>query len=270
MSLSNTFKSKFQKRYGDWAVITGASSGIGKSLAIDIAQCGLNTLLVARNTKALETLKKEIQSTYKVDVEVLSIDLGTESIQEIISTLQDKNVGLLVASAGFGTSGNFINSSVHEEVNMLEVNCRALLELTHYFAQHFGQQGRGGIILMSSMVAFQGAPYTANYAATKAYVQSLAEGLYHELKENNVDVLAAAPGPVATSFAKRANMIMDGAMKPENLSFEILKALGSKMTVLPGGLTKLLVYSLRTVPRWAKIRIMKLVMRGMTKHQQVA
>ena len=153
---------------------------------------------------------------------------------------------------------------------MLNVNCKALFMLTHYFSKKFKQEKKGGIILMSSMVGFQGTPYTAHYAATKAYVQSLAEGLYHELKEKNVDVLAAAPGPVATSFAKRANMVMNGAMKPEDLSPEILKALGSKMTVLPGGLTKLLVYSLRTVPRWAKIRIMKLVMSGMTKHQQAA
>ncbi|MDW3193729.1 MAG: SDR family oxidoreductase [Cytophagales bacterium] len=268
MSLSKNFISKFHKKYGEWAVITGASSGIGKWLAIEVAKCGINVLLVARNTTALERLKEEIQKKYQVKAAVLGMDLGADPIEAIINATQNKNVGLLIANAGFGTSGYFINSSIHEELNMLEVNCRALLEMTHYFSQYFAEKQQGGIILMSSMVGFQGTPYTAHYAATKAYVQSLAEGLYHELKEKNVDVLAAAPGPVATSFAKRANMVMDGVMKPEDLSSEILKALGSKMTVLPGGLTKLLVYSLRTVQRWAKIRIMKLVMGGMTKHQQ--
>ena len=120
--------------------------------------------------------------------------------------------------------------------------------------------------MLSSMVAFQGVPFSANYAATKAYVQSFAEGIYHELKPFGVDVLAAAPGPVKSGFEKRANMKMDMFLTPEQIAVPILNALGNTMTIFPGGLTKLLVYSLRTVPRWAKIRIMKLVMSGMAKH----
>ena len=268
MAFNTAFKSRFSKKYGQWAVITGASSGIGRQLALSAAQCGLHTLLVARNEAALQALKSKIEHDHQVKAEVLVSDLASQHIEAVIDATREKEVGLLIASAGLGTSGYFTRSSLHEEVNMLEVNCRALLELTHYFAQHFVQQQRGGIILLSSMVGFQGVPYSAHYAATKAYVQSLAEGLHHELKENQVDVLAAAPGPVASSFGQRANMVMDGAMKPEQISAEILKALGSKMTVLPGLLTKVLVYSLRTVPRWGKIRIMKLVMGGMTKHQR--
>ena len=263
-----TIRQKFQSRYGEWAVITGASSGIGRALALRVAQYGLNTLLVARNATALKELQSEIEQNYQVKSAVLPLDLASDPTEELIARVQDKKVGLLIASAGFGTSGYFTESSIHEEVNMLEVNCRALLELTHYFARHFSKQQRGGIILLSSMVGFQGVPYTAHYAATKAYVQSLAEGLYHELKEQKVAILAAAPGPVATGFASRANMVMDGAMDPAHISEEILKALGRKMTVLPGLLTKVLVYSLRTVPRWGKIRIMQLVMSGMTKHQR--
>jgi len=119
------------------------------------------------------------------------------------------------------------------------------------------------------MVGFQGVPYSANYAATKAYVQSLAEGLYHELKPFGVDVLATAPGPVKSEFEDRANMRMDMYLTPKHVGVPILKALGNKMTVLPGTLTKLLVYSLRIVPRWGKIRILKIVMGGMTKHQKI-
>ncbi|UPT68195.1 MAG: SDR family NAD(P)-dependent oxidoreductase [Sphingobacteriales bacterium JAD_PAG50586_3] len=121
---------------------------------------------------------------------------------------------------------------------------------------------------MSSMVAFQGVPYAAHYAATKAYVQTFAEALAVELKPYGVDVLAAAPGPVKSGFSSRANMKMDLALTPEQVGVPILKALGRKTTVLPGFLTKLLVYSLRTVPRWGKIRIMKMVMGGMTQHQR--
>ena len=122
---------------------------------------------------------------------------------------------------------------------------------------------------MSSMVAFQGVPYSANYAATKAYVQSLAEALAVELKPYNVDVLAAAPGPVSSGFEQRANMKMSMSLKPSQIGVPILKALGRKTTVLPGLLTKVLVYSLRTLPRWGKVKIMQKVMGSMTKHQRV-
>ncbi len=267
MKISEKLKSNLQK-YGSWALVTGASSGIGRELSIKIAACGINTILVARSTTKLESLKAEIESKYPVEAIPISVDLANDSLHEIIESSKDKDIGLLVASAGFGTSGHFIYNSVHEEINMVEVNCKALLKLTHYFANHFADKQRGGIILLSSMVAFQGVPFSANYAATKAYVQSLAEGLYHELKSQNVDVLAAAPGPVSTGFGKRANIKTGKALTPEKIAIPILKGLGKKTTVLPGLLTKILVYALRTTPRWGKIRIMKMVMDGMTKHQR--
>lgn len=113
------------------------------------------------------------------------------------------------------------------------------------------------------MVAFQGVPNAAHYAATKAYVQSLAEALSEELQPFKVAVLAAAPGPVSSGFASRAHMNMGKALTPEEVGVPILKALGKQVTVLPGWLTKLLVYSLMTLPRWGKIKVMKKVMSGM-------
>ncbi len=189
--------------------------------------------------------------------------------QAIIDATQNLAVGLLVASAGYGTSGLFTESTVSEEVGMLRVNCEALLILTHHYGRQFVKQKRGGIVLMSSLVGFQGVPYAAHYAATKAYVQSLAEALSVELRPLGVDVLAAAPGPVVSGFGQRANMQMGTALTPAQIGVPILKALGRQSTVLPGFLTKFLVGSLRTVPRWAKVRIMEQVMAGMTKHQRV-
>jgi hypothetical protein len=151
---------------------------------------------------------------------------------------------------------------------MLRVNSEALLKLTHYYSQLFSRQKHGGIILLSSIVSFQGVPYAANYAASKAYVQSLGEALAIELKPYGVDVLAAAPAPVVSGFGDRANMEMGKALTPQQIGVPILKALGRRSTVLPGFLSKLLTYSLRTVPRWGKVRIMKIVMGGMTKHQR--
>ena len=173
-------------------------------------------------------------------------------IDRIIQATHGMNVGLLIASAGYRTSGLFIDTSLHSEINMLRVNCEAVLSLTHYFSQKFKQQKRGGIIFLSSFVAFQSVPYSANYAATKAYIQSLAEALALELKPLGIDVLAAAPGPVDSGFAQKANMKMGKALKPSKLGVPILKALGRQANVIPGTLSKILVYSLRTLPVGAK------------------
>ncbi|MCG8374551.1 MAG: SDR family NAD(P)-dependent oxidoreductase [Balneolales bacterium] len=268
MAFSRTQRSNFQTKYGPWAVVTGASSGIGKELALRIAENGIHTILVARNTDRLTALKSQIRERYNVKAEIVTADLADNGVQEVITSVRGKDIGLFVGAAGFGTSGLLLENSIHEELNMLDVNCSALLALTHHFAQAFSLKKRGGIILLSSIVAFQGVPYATNYAATKAYVQSLAEGLYHELKLHHVDVLAAAPGPVITGFGERANMQMGNALKPEAIALPILKALGKKRTVLPGLLTKILTYSLKTVPRWGKTRIMMQVMKGMTRHQR--
>jgi short-subunit dehydrogenase len=218
----------------------------------------------------LQKVEQQLKTKFRIEVKTIAADVsGAEGIDKIIQSTQGLNVGLLIVSAGYGTSGLFIESSLHSEINMLRVNCEALLSLTHYYSQQFVHQKRGGIVLLSSIVAFQGVAYSANYAASKAYVQTLAEGLAVELKPHGVDVLAAAPGPVESGFSERANLKMSMSLKPEQIGVPILKSLGRKTTVLPGRLTKFLIYSLRTVPRWGKIKIMGKVMGGMTEHQRL-
>ena len=269
MTLSNKERQRLKTKYGDWAIVTGASSGIGLELATQLATAGFNLVITSRHVDKLQNVEEQLKVNSNIQIKIIASDVSNkEGIDKIIQATQGINVGLLVVSAGYGTSGNFIDSSLHNEINMLTVNCEAVLSLTHYYSQQFVQKKRGGIILMSSMVAFQGTPYAANYAATKAYVQTLAEGLGVELKPYNVDVLAAAPGPVESGFSQRANMKMSMSLTPQQIGVPILKALGRKTTVLPGLLTKILVYSLRTVPRWGKVKIMAKVMGGMTKHQR--
>ena len=269
MGFSKREKERLKKKYSSWALVTGASSGIGRELAERLAEAGLDLVLTARRHSLLNELSSDIRSQYKVDTHIIEADISTkQGIDDIINGTKDLDIGLLVAVAGFGTSGLFIKSSLEEELNMLQVNCTALLTLTHYFGKKFADRQRGGIILMSSMLGFHGAPYAAHYAATKSYVQSLAEALSLEMRKYGVDVLAAAPGPVNSGFADRANMQMDMAMKPSDIGMPILRALGRKTTVLPGALTKFLVWSLRMLPRWGKVRMMTVVMGGMTKHQR--
>lgn len=269
MRLSQKEKTRLRTGYGPWALVTGATSGIGLELATLLAESGLHVLLHGRRAVELQKIAVALREKFSVQVGIVSADISTEEgIQAVIEAARPLPVGLLVASAGFGTSGLFHQSTLEEEVNMLRVNCEAVMTLTHYFARHFSEKNRGGIILLSSMVSFQGVPYAAHYAATKAYVQSLGEALAVELKPQGVDVLAAAPGPVASGFGARANMQMSMSLTPQQVGVPILKALGRRSTVLPGFLTKFLVTSLRTMPRWGKVRIMQKVMSGMTAHQR--
>ena len=130
------------------------------------------------------------------------------------------------------------------------------------------KRGNGGIVLMSSIVGFQGTPFAAHYAATKAYVQTLAEALYVELAPMGIDVIASAPGPTNSGFASRAGMKLGMALNPEDVAQSTLKALGKKPTILPGFISKLLTYSLAFLPRWARVQIMGSVMRDMTSHSK--
>ena len=129
---------------------------------------------------------------------------------------------------------------------------------------------RSGMILMASLVGWQGTPQAAHYAATKAYVQSLAEAMRVEFKKLNIDVLASAPGPVHSGFADRADMRMGAAITPDTVARASLRALGRTGTVIPGGLSKLLTYSLLPLPRTLRARILAQVMGGMTKHQNAS
>lgn len=272
MAVKQTAAAKKQQawrnRYGAWAVVTGASEGIGYEIAYALAEKGLNLVLVARRQAVLEELASKLTRQFGVEVHVIAADLAQEdAVQRLIQATTALDVGLLVASAGFGTSGNLVEAPLAQELNMLDVNCRSVLALVHPFAQRFAAQQRGGLVLMSSLLAFQGVPRSANYAASKAYVQTLAEGLRLELAPLGVDVLSAAPGPVKTGFAARANLQMGMALHPRVVARHILDALGRKTTVRPGWLSVLLEGSLTGLPRNLRSRILGKVMQGMTKHQ---
>ena len=259
------------KKYGPWAVVTGASEGIGREFAVSLAAAGFNLVLAARRRDLLNELARTLTVNHRIEVKVVAVDLATaEGVSRLQAECDALEVGLLVAAAGFGTSGALLDSKLADEVQMLEVNCRAVLELSHHFGARFSKQRRGGLVLLSSLLAFQGVPRAAHYAATKAYIQSLAEGLRIELAPYGVDVIASAPGPIATGFARRANMQMNLTLTPAVVATATLAALGHSGTVRPGWLSKLLEWSLALLPRWGRVRVLALVMGGMTAHQAKA
>lgn len=266
----NGKQQRFLSRFGPWAVVTGASDGIGKEISNRLAESGLNVVLVARRESLIRNLGEKLHSDYGIEFRALPLDLSRESdMEQLVTGTEDLEIGLLVAAAGFGTSGPLHESDLPSEIEMLHVNSRAVLSASYHFSRRFAQQKRGGIILLSSLFAFQGTPGAANYAATKAYVQTLAEGLYYELAPHGVSILASAPGPVLSGFADRANMKMAMALKPADVAQNTLDALGRQMTVRPGWLSKLLEYSMKTAPRWGRVRILKAVVNGMTKHKVI-
>ena len=237
-------------------------------MAEDSAARGLNLVLVARRKDRLDDLAKGLSEKHEILATVIAADLGTEDgLRRTLDAFDAHEVGLLAACAGFGTAGPFLENAVDDELNMIDVNCRALATLTHRAGRSMRDRGRGGIILMSSIVAFQGVRNSANYAATKAYVQSLAEGLAAELAPHGVAVLASAPGPVASGFAARADMRMDGAASPRTVARNTLTSLGRRVTVRPGIQSRFLGHSLGALPRRARSRILGAIIAGMTKHR---
>jgi len=256
---------RLQTRYGPWAVVTGASSGIGREMALRLAEAGLNLVLVARRQDILADLAAELTERFGVQTRVIPADFTHATAVDTVATVtRDVDVGLLIAAAGFGTSGAFLDSALDHKIDMLNVNCRALMELSWHFGRRFAERGRGGMVLMSSIVGFQGMPHAAHYAATKAYVQALAEALHVEWAPVGVDVLASAPGPTNSGFAARAGMRMGLALELADVAQPTLDALGRRATVLLGFLSKLLRYALVLLPRLVRVRIMRRVMRSMT------
>lgn len=228
-------------KYGRWAVITGASSGIGRSFAERLARAGMNLVLVARSEGALQQTAEELHSRYAVRTRVLALDLTDSIARETldVETL-DLDVGLLVNNAAVEQRGAFVRHTPDELRDVIEVNVTAPTELGQRFGQRFVKRGRGGIIFVSGSIGYQGVPYLANYAATKAHQVNLAEALYYELRSYGVDVIGLSPGLTKTPMVGRLEQTIRFGrigmlqLRPDYVAKAGLRQLGRRPSAVVG------------------------------------
>lgn len=253
----------FRNRYGAWALITGASSGLGAEFARQLAAQKLDLVLVARRRDRLNELATALKLEHGIQVKVIPLDLAKSNFMNTLKKQTQKlNIGLVVNNAGFGNSGEFTENTLARELQMLDVNCRAPLIIAHEFGRLMASHRRGGIIMVSSVVAFQGVPYMSHYAATKAYDLVLGDGLWYEMKKHGVDVVTLCPGATATEFAHVAETgPVPGSMPAEPVVKAALDALGHKSYVTAGLKNKLMVFSTRLSPRSLATRVAAQVMK---------
>lgn len=247
----------FKEKYGAWALITGASSGIGESFARKFASYGINLIVLARRIERLEKLKSELENKFNVEVIPLQVDLQNENfLEEIKSVIDSKEIGILINNAGFGYRDEFINSDFQNNINMIKVNCIAPTILTHYLLPKMVERKKGALIFLGSLVAFQPTPTTAVYAATKVFDAFLGDALWYELKKYNIDVVTVNPGGTETEFHKVAKSTMGPFPRTsEQVVNSTLKALGKKPSVIDGLFNKILAVSNRFVSRKISITL---------------
>ncbi len=261
--------SRFVSSYGSWALVAGASEGMGEQFARQLATRGLNLFLVARRREVLEALATDIAGKSGVEVRVLPSDLSKpESLHEIERATADCEIGLLVYNAAVSVIGSFLDHSIEEYRAELEVNCRRPLELAHLFARPMAQRRRGAILLMSSLAGTQGSPYIAHYGATKAWNTVMAEGLWGELSEYGVDVLTCRAGATRTpkylrgsGGDSRSGFVPE--MEPADVVAEALAALGRTPSMVPGRVNRVAATLMqRLLPRRTAVTVMGRASRG--------
>jgi short-subunit dehydrogenase len=229
------------------ALVTGASAGIGAAIASCLAERGHGLTLAARREDRLTELAAELHERHGVRTDVVACDLGDASERDRLAARIEElglEVEVLVNNAGFGSAGDFIDEERERQVEMVRVNCEAVVDLTGRYLPAMARRGRGAVINLASMAAFQPLPKNATYAATKAFVLNHSEALHHELKGSGVTVTAICPGPVRTEFAEAAGI--PGAeqdtpsfiwMSAEDIAEEAVKAAeAGKRAVVPGKL----------------------------------
>ena len=252
-----------KENYGEWALVTGASSGVGKEMAKEIAKRGINVMLVARREALLQELAQEIEKSSKVKTKIIVADFADEhAVEQVILECSEYEVGLLINNVGYALTGEFSNNSMEDELALLNVNIKTPTLLAHHFSVKMKKREKGGIIFLSSIMALGAAANWASYNASKAHNLLLAEGIGEELKPYNVNVIALTPGSIKSGFGERSSTkAMPMALNPKRVAKCGLWMMGRKRTHTAGLINKIISLSTRITPRFINTKIFSFVVR---------
>lgn len=221
-------------------LITGASSGIGKDMAEIYSNKGYELILVARSKDKMEQLASKL----KTKVRIIQMDLSKpENCFKLYELVKNENIDILINNAGYGVFGKFLETDLNEELNMIDLNIKAVHMLTKLFLNQFKERNKGWILNVASSAAFSPGPLFSSYYASKAYVVRLTEAVYEELRKENSKVYIGAlcPGPVDTNFNDRANVAFNlkGLNSHDVADYAIKKMKEGKLIIIPGTLMKI-------------------------------
>lgn len=232
--------SKIYQQFGPWAIVTGASSGIGEEYSKQLAAHGFHLVLVARRLDLLEKHGAELSKKWGIQYRTVQADLSLpESYKKVIEASDDLDVGLLISNAGTGRSGRFLNRSEDDLLQIVHINALSHTWLTHYLGRKFIQRGKGGIALTGAMGATSGVPFMAIESGTKAFIEGFGKSLHWELKDKGVHVTVLVTTPTETPIIKELGFTKENTpvspITTGQCVKETLKALSkNQVTVLPG------------------------------------
>ncbi|MBV8305784.1 MAG: SDR family NAD(P)-dependent oxidoreductase [Acidimicrobiia bacterium] len=252
----------FAEKYGPWAVVLGASEGLGEAFARAVAGRGINVVVVARRSEPLQGVADDIRGRFGVEARAVALDLGAHgALDDLRVASGDLEVGLAVYNAAASYVGEFEDQTVESMRSIVDVNCWGPLAVCEHFGGAMVRAGRGGIVLMSSGAGLAGSQYNAAYAASKAFDLVLGESLWAEWRSRGVDVLSVI-GPAIDTPTFRATMpaaaiaAMPPAMAPADVAEEVLDALGSGPSFVPGEHNREGIGILGTLPRRQQVEAM--------------
>lgn len=271
--MNKTKQQHFKATYGNQALVTGGTSGIGEALAHELAQAGLDIVLVGRNTQKLDELAKQLPAKYHNKVTTITADLSTTAgVQHTIEQAKNHNIGFFAHLAGIESHGLFTDNPIEAELKLIELNIKSTLMLTHYFGQAMSAKQKGGILLVSSLTGHMPSPYFANYAASKSYILNLGFSLHAELSQQGVDVSVLSPGLTKTPMADGMAQDIDWSKTPmkfmeaDTVAKEAFRQFGKKISIIPGGSNRAVAFVAKRIasPSFGK-KMVKMMKKAIVK-----
>jgi short-subunit dehydrogenase len=252
-----------KQKYGNTALVAGASEGIGAAFATFLAKEGIDLVLIARRLLPLKQLADSLENKYKINVMCITCDLSdANALQQIEAELNGREVGLLVYNAAQSFIGPFLNNSQEELSQAATVNMMSPLMMVRSFGEKMVAKGNGAVVLMSSLAGFQGSGYLSMYAATKAFNRILAESLWYEWKDKGVDIIACCAGATATpgyinTLPEKTGFFTPGVLDPEEVPQQCFEKLGKQPSLITGRGNRVASFIMQKIlPRKMAISIM--------------